>query len=242
MKIDIVGKGKVGTHLSQRFEKQGADLRHIDSRSLKGLRMDADLILIAVTDTAIEEVARMICDISGSESLRAVVAHVSGSTPIEKLACCMKRGVFYPFQSFSKGAEIDYSKVPLLLEADSKDSMDVLQKAAEFLGGRAIEADGEQRRGVHLAGVFGCNFLNEMLVSAFSILKEKHLPVDLIYPLVELTVAKALEQGPGNVRTGPAVRGDSPTIDLHLKSLADNPHQQLVYRAITSLIQHNSNK
>lgn len=236
MKIDIVGRGKVGSHLYARFAERGADVALVDSRNPQGIRHDSDLILIAVSDTAIAEVAAKVVGMLKGFVSSPVVAHVSGSTSIEAIPDYPRRGVFYPFQSFSEQAEIDFSRVPLLIEPEGEEADEVLKRAAGILGVRVVEADGDQRKGLHLAGVFCCNFLNEMLAIGYDILHKTVLEEDIVFPLVELTVAKAIESGPANVRTGPAARGDRTTIDLQLESLAESPSLQDIYRAITKHI------
>ena len=57
MKIDIIGRGNVGWHLTQAFEGK-ADVNCVNPRTLEDLRRDADLYLISVTDDAIADVAR----------------------------------------------------------------------------------------------------------------------------------------------------------------------------------------
>lgn len=92
MKINIVGRGNVATHLSLALENK-AEVIRVNPRSLEEYSLDADITLIAVSDNAIREVA---------ESLpvsRAIIAHTSGSTPIGILDCRQeKTGVFYPYR------------------------------------------------------------------------------------------------------------------------------------------------
>ena len=73
---------------------------------------EADIYLIAVSDTAVGPIARML-DFGG-----AVVAHTAGSVSIDELSGCSEHtGVFYPLQSFTAGRSLDLHGVPFSLKA-----------------------------------------------------------------------------------------------------------------------------
>ena len=67
----------------------------------------ADIYLIAVSDAAVAEVASSL-----PIDAAAVVAHTAGSVPVDALARFPRRAVFYPFQTFTKGREVDFSSRP----------------------------------------------------------------------------------------------------------------------------------
>lgn len=232
--IDIIGKGKVGEHLLAAFSSVAeCDCRIVNSRTLAEMRNDADIAFIAVTDTAIPMVAEAM------KEFRGVLAHVSGSTPMSALWRTSKAGVFYPFQSFSKGVEVDFSQVPLLVEASDEESLSLLKQVAGMLSSQVIEADGEKRKMLHLAGVFSCNFLNEMMVAGYDIMDKAGLPESLLKPLISMTVSKALANDPRNVRTGPAARRDMNIIAAQEKLLDGNKLLLDVYKSVTALILDN---
>ena len=76
----------------------------------------ADIYLIAVSDAAVAEVASSL-----PIDAAAVVAHTAGSVPVDALARFPRRAVFYPFQTFTKGREVDFSEIPILVETASPD-------------------------------------------------------------------------------------------------------------------------
>ncbi|MBD5289414.1 MAG: DUF2520 domain-containing protein [Bacteroides sp.] len=245
MKIDIIGTGKVANHLYSRMislpADSGIDCRMISSRTLEGLRPKADLLLIAVSDSAIREVAERVRDhwrqgADGKPNTPPpLLAHVSGSTPIEVLGVGLT-GVFYPFQSFAEGVTVDFSTVPIMIEGNCTHSRDKLFRLAETIGCRAYDCDGQRRRELHLCGVLACNFVNELIGVAQERLREAGLPPELIEPLVRKTVDKALVNGAENVRTGPAVRGDSATINAHKLLLSSDPALKDLYTRLSDLI------
>lgn len=236
MKIDIIGKGKVGTCLNDAFSSAGADLRLVNSRTFEGIRPEADLVLIAVSDQAIHEVSKRLMESQTYAGKKPVVAHVSGTTPLEVLEDWGRRGVFYPLQTFSKESEIDFRQVALLAEWNCSEAESTLRNACDILDAHFSMIDGEQRKAVHLAAVFCCNFLNEMIASAYSIMEENGLPEKILTPLIETTIAKALALGPEKVRTGPASRGDLMTISRQMDALKDKKGLRDVYESVTGLI------
>ncbi len=75
-----------------------------------------------------------------------------------------------------------------------------------------------------------------MLTLAESICKENNVPFEILKSLIESTIQKALENGPANSQTGPAIRGDEKTIKKHLQLLTEHPELVKVYKTITKSI------
>lgn len=222
----------MGRHLFDHLSGIPAiEVQLLSSRTLDGLRADADLALLTVADSAVEPVAERL------ESFGGTLAHTSGSVPLSALGRQSRAGVLYPFQSFAEGVPVDFSEVPLLVQATDRETMDALLEIASALGGPLLQADDVMRRELHLAGVLSCNFVNELLASAQSRLKEAGMSPGLLEPLVRLTIEKALRFGAENVRTGPAVRRDMATIGRHLEMLTADPALAWAYAAMTNLTQ-----
>ena len=117
----------------------------------------ADIYLIAVSDAAVAEVASSL-----PIAAAAVVAHTAGSVPVDALARFPRRAVFYPFQTFTKGREVDFSEIPILVETASPDLRGEVEAFARCLSRTVLYADSALRGQVHLAGVFACNFANHL--------------------------------------------------------------------------------
>ncbi|MFQ9759998.1 MAG: DUF2520 domain-containing protein [Alistipes communis] len=74
-------------------------------------------------------------------------------------------------------------------------------------------------------------------------LRRAGVSADLLRPLIAETTAKALAAArPAAVQTGPAVRGDLPTQERHLRLLADGALLSDIYRLITQSIWETSRK
>ncbi|MDE6395832.1 MAG: DUF2520 domain-containing protein [Muribaculaceae bacterium] len=195
---------------------------------------DADFYIIAVSDDAIAPVAEMLAN-SGAQG---IVAHTSGSFPLERLREIFptgKSGVFYPLQTFSKDVAVDISKVPFFIEGSDTYTADCLVELAKTVSTDVKLADSEVRGHLHVAAVFANNFVNYMWDVADSYLKEKvDLDIKIFAPLLQETLHKAIENGPRHSQTGPAVRGDKKVIEAHLAKL--NEEDATVYRMLTDLI------
>ena len=200
---------------------------------------DTELCIIAVSDSAIASVA---------DSLRlpqtAVVTHTSGATPIDVLpARFAARGSFYPFQTFTAGREVDFSAIPIFIEASDPAATDALEAFAGRLSRSVTRADAQTRRRIHLAGVFACNFANRMFGIGCEIVGRAGLGFDVLRPLIAETAAKALAaESPADVQTGPAVRGDRESQRRHLEMLANTPELSDIYNLISKNIWETSKK
>ena len=179
----------------------------------------ADLYILAIADGPIAKLSERI-----NVPPEAVVVHTAGSTGIEAISPLIKnRGVLYPLQSFSKGREVDFSRIPLFIEYTTTRAEEVIRNVSEKLSGTVSEASSEIREKIHLAAVFAANFTNHMYVVAEEILNDAGLPFDTVKPLITEVAAKAVALcSPVDAQTGPAVRGDMATVNRHLKLLADD--------------------
>lgn len=231
LRVAIVGKGNVGTHLARALG-QRCDVTQVSSRSLERIEAPYDIILLAVSDRAIAEVASRIL-----RSDYAVLAHTSGSIPLSAISVIHGRcGVFYPLQTFSRDSYLDYSQIPVFVEGSSPVEKELLMRLAGCFSEKVFEADSEARRQLHLASVFACNFTNHMYAIASKLLRENGLPCEALAPLIAETAAKASRMDPEQAQTGPAARGDTEVVEKHISILEDSPLLQRIYSDISESI------
>lgn len=213
MKIEVIGRGNVGSRFADIF-----GVTPVAPRTLEGLSDDADLYIIAVSDAAVEEVARCLPKVKG------IVVHTTGSVPMDVLrnVDCAGYGVLYPFQTISKARRIDAADIPLMIEADKEATASFLYDIAGRYGfDRIAYADSGKRRRVHLAAAFACNFPNAMIAISQKILETNGIDKDIINPLVEETFEKIKSIPAKEAQTGPAARKDYPTMEKHRALLMD---------------------
>jgi predicted short-subunit dehydrogenase-like oxidoreductase (DUF2520 family) len=251
--LAIIGAGNLAASVVPAFRKSGVKVTRIYSRTFEHAVSlaervdalpvrsiselgDADFYLLSVTDNSIAEIASRLGTVAGKDS---VVLHTSGSTDIDALKpYCTSYGVLYPFQTFSAAKPVsDFSSVPVYIEAGSEPVLVKLRELAQKISGRVSVLDSEKRMGLHIAAAFSCNFVNSLLSCAFDICDEFGIDPRDLKTLVEETARKAFASGdPKQVQTGPAVRGDTVTVEKHLNFLRTNPGLRQIYAVMSEHI------
>ena len=250
MNIAILGAGNVAWHISKAFIKAGHPVKQVWSKTpdkavdialeigansiadLSSLGDNIDLVVLAVSDDAIENVAAQLALKSNQ-----VLVHISGSTSISALASYANNyGVIYPLQTFSKNAEVDFLKVPVCVEGNSDEISGLLFSLAKDLSESAQLVNSEQRILLHISAVFASNFTNHFYTIAQDILAESGLSFAMIRPLIEATANKALQGSPFELQTGPARRNDQLTIEKHSMLLSNKPEWKALYEMVSQNI------
>jgi predicted short-subunit dehydrogenase-like oxidoreductase (DUF2520 family) len=205
------------------------DLRFPDS---------TNVIIVAVPDHRLIKVLESL-----SCNKKTLVVHTAGSFGLDIFPSHIKRkGILYPLQTFSKNRKVNFMDLPFLLETSDKESDEILSSMCEKIHGKVYFVNTRQRRMIHLAAVFVCNFTNHMLTSGKEIAMKTGYPFEILTPLINETIAKALDSGPENSQTGPAVRHDNNTIEKHLELLSFSPELRNIYKDLTqSIIEYYKN-
>lgn len=244
--VVIIGAGNVAFHLTRALIQNTVNVRQIFNRTLfKAQELGeannikytdkiselekADLYIIAASDSAVEELSHYI---PFDDTL---VVHTSGSLSTSVLKGDYRKGVFYPFQTFTKRKNLRYEEVPFFVEAENKDDEEALFKLADKISNEVHRVDSAKRLKVHLSGIWASNFVNHMYQIAQDICKEADLPFDVLRPLIEETALKVQDLEPFDAQTGPARRGDEIIINKHLEILEDSRLQQL-YKLLSDSI------
>ena len=250
MKIVIIGSGNVAYHLAKAFTQNNIEVSQIFGRNEVELNKiseelnipystkdldDADLYLISVSDSAVEQVSDLI------KTEKALVAHTSGSLPIETLKGNYRKASFYPLQTFSKTKNLDYSKIPFFIEAENQIDEKSLFELASLISDNVETSDYEKRKYIHLTAVFACNFVNHLFARAKEISDSQDLDFNYFIPLIDETVEKIHHLEPKLAQTGPAVRGDERILKLHEELIKDEQHLK-VYQLMNESIKKMYNK
>ena len=117
-------------------------------------------------------------------------------------------------QSFSKERRVDYAEIPVFIEAGDADSLAVIHNLAASVSSHVRELSTEDRKYLHLAAVFACNFTNHCYAMSAEILEQHGVPFDVMLPLIDETASKVHELHPKEAQTGPAVRYDENVINM----------------------------
>jgi predicted short-subunit dehydrogenase-like oxidoreductase (DUF2520 family) len=263
MIISIIGSGNMAHQLALGFENDNIQIESIYSKTPKNAaklasklydtavqknlnfsNSEANIFIICVSDAAIEEVAAEIQLPDNS-----LLVHTSGSMPLSILNIAKKNnfiqiGVFYPLMTLSKDVPVDFSSIPICIEAEDNKTKDILQHLGKKLSKKIYPINSTERQTLHLAAIFASNFTNHLWAISKEILDEENIDFEILKPIIKETLRKALEaEHPADVQTGPAIRNDQGTISSHLKLLKEDKDLQNVYKTMSNSIQdwHNSN-
>ena len=246
--ITMLGAGNLATSLGKAFKNAGLTINQVYSRTEQAAKTlgqqlkcqhttdlseveGGDLIVIAVKDDVIPG---LLSELNIRDS---ILVHTAGSVPMSVLATRAGQvGVFYPLQTFSKSRQVDFTEIPICLEAQSAEVLAPLESLARKLSRQVVVVDSNARKTLHLSAVFTCNFVNHFYHIGHALLEEKGLDFDLLKPLISETAKKVMEMNPADAQTGPAVRFDETIINNHLDLLADKPELQKLYRFVSESI------
>ena len=251
MRIVLFGTGNMATRLGMALRAKNAEIVQVYGRSgsdatllaekigcsptssLKEINTTADLFILAVSDEALTEIA------SNIPVGNSLIVHTAGSINMDVLAPYSDNyGVFYPLQTLSRVREVDFSHVPVCIEANNSSNLDTLNLLASLLSDTVVRIASDQRRQLHLAAVFVCNFVNHFYSIGEQLMQEQQLDFDFLKPLILETAAKAVQHSPAAVQTGPAIRDNNIVMDQHLKMLSKHPDWQKLYEFISKDIKN----
>lgn len=235
MRISFIGAGRVAHHLAfalkqyhqivQIYSRTWENSQHLAEQvaaqacpSLTDLSSEIDLLILAVSDQSIAAIIAEVAPLMPE----VLIVHTSGSTDLQILQQQHSNsGVFYPLQTFSLEREVDWKQTPLFIEATNEDHQKQLLDLAQQLSQRVYAYSSQQRLSLHLAAVFACNFANYCYDMSKQIVDQTQVDFSLLYPLILETAAKATQNDPKMMQTGPAVRGDVNILQMHQSILVD---------------------
>ncbi len=252
LNFSFLGAGNLAFHLAKALNSKGFQIKQIYNRTeiqakelaeitgseytstLDEIDKSADIYIVAVKDSAFDDVLSQI------DFQDKLLIHCSGSQPISVLNKYAKNfGVIYPLQTFSRSREVDFSKIPVFIEANSLKNLEILKNIAGTISEKVSVAESEQRQLLHISAVFACNFVNHFYFIAGELLKSKNIGFDVLKPLILETALKVYELQPFEAQTGPAVRFDKNIIEKHLSKLADTEEYRQLYELISkSIFEH----
>ena len=248
MKVTLIGAGNLATQLGKSLKKAGVIISQVYSRTedsartlgelleaewltdIKALRDEADIYIFSVKDSVLCELISEVCKSRGDK----LFLHTAGSMP---MSCfegkALRYGVFYPMQTFSKTKDVDFELIPVFIEGNSIETEDVIRSLANKLTQRVIRLSSADRKYLHLAAVWACNFTNYCYTVASDILGEHGIPFDVMLPLINETTEKIQKICPKAAQTGPAVRGDRNVMSKQLELMNGKEDLQELYKMLS---------
>lgn len=245
LQFSIAGPGRVGTSLAHWAEAAGAEIisaggRRPSSPSWRGgprreslRRLNTagqDLLLITVSDGAIEEVAALLA----RRPQARVVLHTSGSLDASVLAPLREAGSavgsLHPLKAFPRPLPDPAEARDVFFAVDGDpEAQELAGRMVAAWGGISAEVPPETRPLYHFAATLAAGGVTTLLAAAAEIAGRLGLPEAVARGYVELArgavaaAGQALAEGRplASAITGPAARGDGETLERHLKALQE---------------------
>lgn len=249
MDIVIIGTGNTASVLGRKLKNAGHNIVQIFGRNAKAasdlayeldtestnywsvINKEADLYILAVSDIAISEVLKEL------QVPEKTLVHTAASVSKDVLkGAAAHYGVFYPLQSLKKESAY-LPDIPIIIDASDEQTNEELKALADTISHKIVEANDVQRQKLHLAAVFCNNFVNHIYRLMEEYCQKEGLDFSLLLPLIEETANRVTQISPSKAQTGPAARGDQPTIESHLKLLEKHPKLREIYRIFTESIE-----
>lgn len=245
--VTVIGPGRLGLSLAialnlagykivslagRRRPKLGPNARVLDGLSrlmvTKELKEASigDLIIIAVPDDQIAEVARALARIEAAK--HPTVFHTSGALSSKVLASLAKKGwhtgSVHPLASISDpvtGAALLRTAF-WCVEGDSTATR-IARKLIQHIGGRSFSIDSINKPLYHAAAVMASGNVTALFDVALGMLERcgvsRRNGQKMLMPLLESTTLNLSRSAPADAITGTFARGDLATVRMHLSAL-----------------------
>jgi len=236
MKLGIIGGGRAAWAFGSTWRRIGwpisgialrsdgpiSTLLKAQKRTVAELAADSELILIAVSDRAIAEVATSI------PRTNAILFHPSG------IATSVRGGFsLHPLKALAAvGEDSDLRGALLVFEGAHRD---IAKRIADAAGARFAEITAQQKVLYHAAAVFGSNYVAALLDIAEELIGIENAREDLA-ALADSAIQNWRVHADSRRFTGPAARGDEEVLRRHLAALAGHPQLAEIYRLLAERI------
>ena len=252
--VFIVGAGVVGGALARRLVRAGVPVLGVHGRpsgpvaagavsgalassgELPPVVASADVVIVAVRDARIPQIAARLCR-EVRLSRQHVVLHTAGSRAAKEVLGELRPlvagiGTLHPLVSLTgaPGTEDNLEGAAFGIEGDEI-AVAMARRLARLVGGQPLELTADKMALYHAGAVFASNYVVALLDIARSMLVAAGIPDEqaqpALWPLLASVVRNLAATGLPAGLTGPVVRGDVGSIERHLEALAASAPQQL---------------
>ena len=246
--IILLGSGNVATHLGIALNNSNYTIVQVYSKSIDNAKLlakkldahftndltklkSADLIIVSIKDDEILSVL--------SQIKNTAIVHTAGSIGLNIFRQKFTNyGVFYPLQTFNKEIDVNISEIPFCIEGNSLKFEKQLIEIAKAISNNVIKMNSDQRKQLHIAAVFACNFSNHMFSIADNLLAKKDIDFKILLPLIRTTIANLKKNKPKELQTGPAKRKDTSIIQEHIAAIKEKEIKELYTKISSNIIKY----
>ena len=233
--ITIIGPGRLGNALSKVFSDSQYKVKVFgkgDSVSEFG-----DITFITTPDSEIRKVASIIAH-SNTDLSGKMFVHCSGSLPSAILGELKEQGAyiacFHPLQAVSQETN-SFEDIYFDLEGD-EEALAQLEKLVKSLGAKSFRVSAKEKELLHVSAVIASNYLVTLAdlalrISESSTISQREL-LNAFLPLMNSSIKNLGELSPSDALTGPISRGDTQTVQKHIKLLKDKPELLEIYKKL----------
>lgn len=259
MRIALIGPGRAGQSIAIAANGAGHDVvaiaaRDTDYAGIVARRFNAtalaigeplppvDLIVVAVSDHAIETVAGEIARVARNAAASAV--HLSGATSVAALREIGDSGVaigsFHPLQTMptpdSGARRLAGAWVAVTADEPLRST---LYDFAGTVGLHPFDLLDADRAAYHAAAAASANFPIAALAIAQRLFESTGVPFSAAQPLVDAIVANAFASDPRTALTGPIARGDDATVDAQIDAVRESaPELAAAFESMVAATRH----
>ncbi|HEY7875829.1 MAG TPA: DUF2520 domain-containing protein [Actinomycetota bacterium] len=240
LRVAIAGAGRVAVAVASLLQDRGHDVVSVWSRnpestkraarrlsahtapSVAAVAAGADLVLVGAVDDAIADVA---ADLAEGLERDTTVVHFAGVLAIDVLGAIPgPRAALHPVQSVPD-VDVGIRRLPgsawgVTVSPGAEDWAHAFVR--DELRGIPVDVAPEDRALWHAAAVMTSNGIAALMSTGSALLNAIGVtdPQSVLGPLAAGTVANVGAMArPGDAFTGPVVRGDAKTVELHLAAL-----------------------
>ena len=258
--VSIIGAGVVGRAVGRLLREKGYSIKAVASRSSASVReavdfigqgraarslaaaaKSSDVVLITTADGAIQAVCEQIARAKGFKR-GSTVLHFSGALTSSALAAARERRArvasLHPLQSFpSPEAALSRMKGTIFTFEGDEEAQPVASDLVAALGGKLMATTASSKALYHVACCVISNYAVSIVDLGVVLLElagfSKQDAHKAMMPLLKGTVRNIEKLGVPMALTGPVARGDTETIERHLKALRPLPTEiRRLYREL----------
>ncbi|MBI1802886.1 MAG: DUF2520 domain-containing protein [Ignavibacteriae bacterium] len=251
-KVSIIGAGTVGSVIVLALHDKGYPIVSIINRSgqsaialakavkcervstnLNDLAASTQILIIAVSDAAIAEIAVSLAQVKRVKFKGMFVFHLSGAHTSDLLEPVRKKGAvtasIHPIQTFPRGQRLTQLRARLRgisygIEGN-QEGIKLARQIVNDLEGRAVVIPKELKPLYHIACVFASNYMMVFINTISELSKRLGFGAawtEILGPLMTTSMENVVTQPISSVLTGPIVRKDFETLERHLDALAES--------------------
>lgn len=258
----VVGAGRVAAALAGGLRMAGVPVLGLWSRRPQAARaaaaiagvagfspappdllLEAEIVLLAVADDAVAEVATQLLE-TGLVGERHVMLHCAGSTPAaQALAAVAGKvggiGTLHPLRSVVDPAAVmrSWKGTVFGVEGDAPGKA-AATRLAEKLGGTPLPLASDAMVRYHAAAALASNYVVAVVDAAVALLRSSGVEGDAalaaLVPLAQGALANVAQHGLAAGLTGPIRRGDAGTVERHLAAVAPDADIAALYRQLAT--------